>query len=84
MTSTARYLSNVPEGATIWGGFTQPFGPDVDRETAAERLAVIIENNGPEACWGDVADNLADELLEGFSWPNDGCTITFYLYSMEG
>ncbi len=82
-THIARYLSNVPEGATIWGGFVQRFGPGVDYETAAERLAVIIENNGPYSSWGDVAEDLACELLKGLDFPNDGCTVTFYLYSTE-
>jgi hypothetical protein len=81
---TARYISNIPEGAVIYGGFTQPFGPGVDRDTAVERLAVIIENNGPFACWGDVAEDLADELVKGLDWPNDGCEITFFLYSTGG
>ena len=80
--ATAHYHSNIPEGATIYGGFTQPFGPGVDHDTACERLAVIIENNAPDG-WLS-ADNLAYELTQGFSWPNDGCTITFYLYSTEG
>jgi hypothetical protein len=81
--ATARYTSNVPEGAEIYGVFTQPFGAGVDYETAWERLAVIIENNGPDSCWGDVAEDLADELLEGLDFPNEGCEVTFVLYSME-
>jgi hypothetical protein len=81
---TARHLSNIPHAAVIYGQFTQPFGPDVAREDAWERLAIIIEHNGPNAyCGGDVADDLADELLEGLDFPNDGCEITFYLYATE-
>ncbi len=80
--STARYHSNIPEGAVIYGGFTQPFGPGVDRENAVERLAIIIENNGPNAYCAD-ADYLAEELVKGLDWPNDGCEIVFFLYAME-
>ena len=81
--ATARYTSNVPEGAEIHGVFTQPFGAGVDKDTALERLAVIIENNGPAYCSSMTADYLAIELLEGLDFPNDGCEVTFVLYSME-
>lgn len=84
--ATARYHSNIPEGAVIYGKFTQPFGADVGYDDAWERLAVIIENNVPlsDSDWiGCIAEDLAYELLIGLDFPNDGCEITFYLYTTE-
>jgi len=82
--ATARYTSNVPEGAEIYGVYTQPFGAGVDRETACERLAVIIENEGPICdLLFEVSDDLAAGLLEGLDFPNEGCEVTFVLYSTE-
>jgi hypothetical protein len=82
--STARYLSNIPEGASIYGKFTQRFGHGVAYEDACERLAIIIEHNGPTGyCEGEIADRLGNELTIGLDWPNDGCEITFYLYATE-
>ena len=78
-----RYLSNIPEGAVIYGKFTQPFGAGVSHEDAAERLATIIEHNGPNAYAYAVADALAYRLLVGLDFPNDGCEVTFYIYAME-
>ena len=74
---------NIPEGAVIYGKFTQPFGAGVDYETAHERLAVIIEHNGPNAYAPDFSDELAAELLEPFEFPNEGFEVTFYLFAME-
>ena len=82
--ATAFYHSNIPEGAVIYGKFTQPFGADVAYDDAWERLVCIIENNGPNAyCGGEVAEDLATDLLEGLDFPNDGCEVTFYIYAME-
>ena len=80
----ARYLSNVPEGATIYGGFTQPFGPGVTEYQARNVLGNTIWANGPSGALStDWPEELATELTQGLDWPNDGCTITFYLYSTE-
>lgn len=80
----ARYVSNVPEGATIYGVFTQPFGPGVSRDMATSRLDTIIWHNGPiDAPSTDWPEELANELTKGLDWPNDGCEITFVLYSVE-
>ena len=81
--ATARHFSNIPEGAAIYGKFTQPFGAGVDRVEAWDRLATIIDLNGPSGYVGAFADDLAADLLMGLDFPNDGCEVTFYLYSTE-
>ena len=82
--ATARHLSNIPEGAIIHGGFTQPFGPGVSRDMANSRLDSLIWHNGPmDAPSTDWPEELANELTKGLDWPNDGCEITFYLYHTE-
>jgi hypothetical protein len=82
MLYVAHYLSNIPEGAAIYGRFTQPFGADVELDDAWDRLACIIENNAPEP-YCEYGESLAGELLDGLDFPNEGCEITFYLYSTE-
>ncbi len=82
--AVARYVSNVPEGATIYGVFTQPFGAGVTEFQARDRLGDIIWRNGPVgAPCTDWPEELATELTKGIDWPNEGCEITFVLYSTE-
>jgi hypothetical protein len=79
--ATARYMSNVPEGATIYGVFTRPFGAGVDYDMAASRLDTILYHNGPEMDDQDWPETHVQKILEGLDFPNDGCEVTFVLYS---
>ena len=88
--ATAKTLAAIPHGAVIYGGFTQPFGADVPYIDAWRRIAAIVDGNAPrdfilaeEEKGVDVSGDLAEAVLHGILWPNDGCKVTFFLYSTE-
>lgn len=85
MLKIARTQFEVPRGASILCGLTQPFGPGVEYPLALEVLAEDIWRNAGGYCeeWS-LAEELARTALRDFHFPYTvRSEVTVFLYWLE-